>query len=137
MKKILSMILAAVLCMSMAACAPKEVKPTQETFIAKILQISGNAVVVEPVEGEPERRSADQISFNKADLEQIGELVGSMVEITYDGQILESFPAQINATKWELVRDLRHMEYTEKWLDKETAQKQDNNIFDHIVITEI
>lgn len=137
MKKILSMILAAVLCMSMAACMPREEKPVQETFVAKILQISGNAVVVEPVEGEPERRSADQISFNKADLEQLGEQVGSVVEITYDGLIAESYPAQINVAKWELVRDLRHMEYTEKWLDKETAQKQDNNIFDHIVITEV
>ncbi len=28
-------------------------------------------------------------------------------------------------------------EYTQQWLDKETAKKQDDDIFDHIVITEI
>jgi len=37
----------------------------------------------------------------------------------------------------EMAKNLRHKEYTGQWLDKETAQKHDNNIFDHIVITEI
>lgn len=135
MKKILSAILAAVLCITAAACAPKEKE--QDAFIAKILQINGDNVLVEPVEGEPERRSADQISINKENLAQIGELVGSVVEITYDGGIMETYPAKVNATKWKLIRDLRHMEYTEKWLDQENAEKQENNMFDHIVISQI
>ena len=33
--------------------------------------------------------------------------------------------------------DLRHMEYTEHWLDKKEATKQDKQIFDHIRITKI
>ncbi len=33
--------------------------------------------------------------------------------------------------------DFRHLEYTEQWLDKTTAEKCDNDMFDHIVITQI
>ena len=63
--------------------------------------------------------------------------VGSVVEVSYTGGIMESYPAQISATSWKLSDDLRHMEYTEHWLDKKEATKQDKQIFDHIRITKI
>ena len=50
---------------------------------------------------------------------------------------MESYPAKVNAKSWALSDDLRHLEYTEQWLDKETAEKYYNNIFDHIKITKI
>lgn len=137
MKKLLSALLAAAICVAATACTPRQEQSAQESFVAKILKISGDTVLLEPVEGEPERLSADQIHISKAGLEQIGETVGSLVQITYDGMVMETHPAKVNVIKWELARDLRHMAYTEQWLDKETAEKQDNDMFDHIVITQI
>lgn len=140
MKRIVSFVLIVALCMVATACGDHECPPTEVVypwFTATVLEISGDSVLVEPLEGETVRKSADKISFSKADLEKIGAIVGNVVEITYDGQIMETYPAKINATSWKLVQNLRHMEYTLQWLDKETAQQQTNDMFDHIIITEI
>lgn len=106
-------------------------------FIAKVVLIGENYVEVEPLENEDERKSADRITVNTADLEDIGIAPGSLVEVTYTGAIMESYPAQVNATSWKNAGDLRFMEYTEQWLDKATAEKYDNDIFSHIRITKI
>ncbi len=106
-------------------------------IVATVLELEGDTVLVRPVEGENELLSADKISFGIGSLGDIGAQVGSTVEVFYTGGIMETYPAKINAVKWDITRDFRHKEYTEQWLDKETAEKYDNNIFDHIVITEI
>ena len=49
-----------------------------ESFVATILEINGDSVLVEPVEGEPERLSSDTISFGIADLEKIEIMPGSV-----------------------------------------------------------
>ena len=116
------------------ACEEQEVV---HKFAATILELDDTSALVQPVEGEDELRSADKIHLGIADLGDIGAKVGSEVEIYYTGGIMESYPAQIHAVKWEMAKTLRHKEYTEQWLDKETAEKYDNDIFDHIVITEI
>ena len=59
------------------------------------------------------------------------------MDVTYTGNIMESYPAQINAIDWKIADDLRHLEYTEEWLDKAAAEKYDNAIFNDIVITQI
>lgn len=82
-------------------------------FIATVVEINGGTTLVEPVEYEWERSSSDRISFGISQLPDIGAEVGSVVEITYDGTIMESYPAQINAKSWKLSGDLRHMEYSE------------------------
>ena len=107
------------------------------SFIATVLEINGDSVLVEPVAGEDELRSSDEIVFSTNGLPDIGAEVGSVVRITYTGQIMESYPAQISVKGWKLSDDLRHLEYTEQWLDKTTAEKYDDSIFDHIVITKI
>ena len=107
------------------------------SFHATILEINGSSALVQPVEGESELRSSDKISFGTTDLEDIDAEVGSVVEVSYIGGIMESYPAQVSATSWKLSDDLRHMEYTEHWLDKKEATKQDKQIFDHIRITKI
>ena len=107
------------------------------TFNAKILEINGNSVTVEPFADEDEIKSADQISFGISELPNIDAAVGDFVKITYDGVILESYPAQIDAISWEKATSLRSVEYTEQWLDKSTAEKYDHNIFDHIKITKV
>ena len=109
----------------------------EHSFVATVLEIRDTSVLVEPVEGEDELRSVDQISFDIKELADIDVEVGSVVQVTYTGFIMETSPAQINAVSWKLSDNLKHMEYTEQWLDKTTAEKDVHNIFDHIVITKI
>lgn len=69
------------------------------TFTAEVLEVNESWILVRPLEGEQELKSADRITlpvYDKAgnrfeDLE-----IGSIIDITYDGNIAESYPAQIN-----------------------------------------
>ena len=106
-------------------------------FVATVIEINGNSVTVEPVIGEDELQSSDRISINTANLGDIGAKIGSDVEIYYTGGIMETYPAQINATKWTLADNLRHREYTGQWLDKETAKGPDYAPVSDIIITRI
>ena len=115
----------------------KEEPNVEHSFVATILEINGSSVTVQPVENSAVLMSADKVSFGTSDLEKIEVEVGSVVKVTYKGGVMESYPAQVNATSWKLSDDLSHLEYIEQWLDKSTAEKYDNNIFDHIVITKI
>lgn len=109
----------------------------EHSFVATVLEINGDSVLVQPVEDEDELRSSDEIRFNIAELADMDAEIGSVVQVTYTGAIMESYPAQINATGWKISDDLRHMEYAGQWLDKTEATKYDNNIFVHIRITKI
>ena len=115
----------------------KEEGKAEKSFTATVIQINGSYVLVEPIEGEDELRSSDRITFNIDDLGDIGAELGSVVEISYTGVIMESYPAQINATGWKLLTNLRDLEFTDDWLDKNTAEKCDSDIFSDIVITGI
>ncbi len=114
----------------------QEEEEVERSFIATVLEINGESVVVEPVAKEASSLSG-KISFGTASLEKIDFQIGSVVKVTYKGSVMESYPAQIRATKWELYNDLRHLEFTEEWLDKKTSKQCDNNVFDHIRITKI
>lgn len=105
----------------------------EHSFIATVLETDGSTALVQPV---ADSALLDKVAFGIGDLEDIGAQAGSVVKITYTGSVMESYPAQIDAVRWQISKDLRHLEYTEQWLDKETAEKTDP-IFDHIVITEI
>ena len=83
---------------------------TAETVIdhivrATIIEINGDVVLIEPVEGEWELQSADRIWINVEGFDDIGVKIGSIVDVTYDGYIRETYPAQITASKWEKVSD--------------------------------
>lgn len=114
-----------------------ECQNAEQKFIATIIEINGNSVLVEPVEGELEKLSSDKISFGIADLEKINVEVGSVVQVTYKGDIMESYPAKINAVSWQISYDLRHLEYKDSWLNKSAAVQKNNNCFSHIRITKI
>ncbi len=60
---------------------------------ALVLRCSGSGILVAPAEDAGESRSADRIWVSAAP-EDVR--VGDMVEITYDGMIAESYPAQIH-----------------------------------------
>ncbi len=107
------------------------------TFIATIVEWGDTSVTVQPAAESAILSSSDRITFGTQGLEKIGAVVGSVVKITYTGGIMETYPAQIQVKSWELSGDLRHIEYTEPWLNQETAEICENNIFGHIVITQI
>lgn len=90
-----------------------EVQSMAHKFVATVIELDTVCALVQPVQGEDELRSSDRIVIAIKDLGDIGAKVGSTVEITYTGGIMESYPAQIHAVKWEIAKDLRHKEYTE------------------------
>ncbi len=67
-------------------------------FNAKVLEVNENNILVEPFENEDERKSASRI-YVSTELKGNGQLPelkkGDYVTISYDGQIQESYPAQI------------------------------------------
>lgn len=80
----------------------QEYAQMEQKMIARVLEISGTSVLVAPVPGEEALRSSDKISFSISELRDIGAEVGSLVEVTYTGGIMETYPAQIRATGWKL-----------------------------------
>ena len=103
------------------------------TLTAEVLEISGKTVIAQPVSGDV----ADKISFSTEGLEELEVAPGTPIKVTYKGGIMETYPVQINAVKWELQKDLRYKKYPEQFMDKETAEKWDDNIVGDIIITEI
>lgn len=104
--------------------------------IATVMEMTTTDALIQPVVGQNELLSSDLISISLSELGDIGAEVGSVVEVYYKGGILETYPAQIHAIKWDFAGDLRHMEYVGEWLDKETAEKMGKDMFADIVITE-
>ena len=115
----------------------REKDKVEHSFTATVLEVGESSALVRPVSDSAELKSSDKISFGISELEKLDVEVGSVVKVTYTGEIMESYPARIHATSWQLSDDLRHMEYTEQWLDKNKAEKVDYNFFGHIRIKKI
>ena len=73
-------------------------KPTeQHQFNATILEIYDNHLLVEPCSGMDELKSSDKIEVSIQNIDKSIEWkVGDYVLITYDGIILETYPARLN-----------------------------------------
>ena len=85
----------------------KELEEEQYEFVATIIGVYDSAILVEPEEGANERKSSDKISMGitrPTNGTNDFYVVGNKVKITYNGIIMESYPAQIFATKIELVK---------------------------------
>lgn len=73
-----------------------EERADQYTFRAVVQEIGNGFMLVEPVPEADERRSADLISIGGASVPTSPEpQVGDTVVIVYDGQIKETYPAQL------------------------------------------
>lgn len=71
-------------------------------FYGKIIESNQNSIVVEPNEDEEIRKSADKISIAlEKNLDYMYE-VGTNVKITYNGVIMETYPAQVEAMDIEI-----------------------------------
>jgi hypothetical protein len=86
-------------------CSNSE-KADEYIFIATVLENNETHLLVEPEEGSAELSSADKIMVSVRDAtllnSQGSEIIigdiktGNKVEIAYNGEIAESYPAQVN-----------------------------------------
>ena len=80
----------------------EEIGKEEYSFFGKVIESTSKYIIVEPNENEGIRKSADKISIGLGENNDALYEIGTNVKITYDGTIMESYPAQINATKIEL-----------------------------------
>lgn len=81
----------------------KNIESNEEIcFYGKVIESKTKYIIVEPNENEEERKSADKISVGLGENNDALYTIGTNVKITYDGTILESYPAQVKATKIEI-----------------------------------
>ena len=85
----------------------KKLEEEKYEFVATIIGVYGSSILVEPEEGTNERKSSDKISISitrPTNGTNDFYVKGNKVKITYNGIIMESYPAQIVVTKIELVK---------------------------------
>lgn len=105
-------------------------QPEDESFEATVVEINpGVNVLVEPLEGEVERRSSDRIRFSVNRIGGLDVEPGDIVEVFYDGTIQESYPAKIYASEWYFSEKNRERAYTGQWIDKSVAEGDNNIVF--------
>ena len=116
MKTRFLLILALILAFAVVACSKEgggeDTAPETYTLTATVIEVYDSGLLVEPVEGSWELNSADRITVGTGRLDDEesltyltkGAAVGDTVEITYDGMLAETYPAQIaNASAVRLV----------------------------------
>lgn len=67
--------------------------PETVIFQATVIEVAIHSILVRPIDDSLELDSADQ--FRIPNKEQLELQIGDLVEITYNGEILESYPAQL------------------------------------------
>ena len=80
----------------------EEMEKEEYSFLGKVIESTSKYIIVEPNENEEIRKSADKISIGLGEYNDALYETGTNVKITYDGTVMESYPAQVNATKIEL-----------------------------------
>lgn len=74
----------------------------EHSFFGKVIESTDSYIIVEPNEDEDILKSSDKISISLGEYNDALYEVGTNVKITYDGTIMESYPAQVKATKIEV-----------------------------------
>ena len=67
--------------------------PLMVTFQASVIEMNDDSIIVKPVDGSLELDSADK--FYISNEENLELQIGDLVEISYNGEIMESYPAQL------------------------------------------
>lgn len=102
MKKLIALMLVFSCVICLVACDNKSGKDFDKVedkyqFDATILEIHDNHFLVEPCAGMNELKSSDKIVVSTQNADKaIDWKVGDLVLITYDGVILETYPAKLN-----------------------------------------
>ena len=72
------------------------------SFLGKVIESGTSYIIVEPNENEEIRRTADKISIGLGKYNDALYEVGTNVKITYNGDVRDTYPAQVKATKIEV-----------------------------------
>lgn len=102
MKKLIALLFALLCVLGLIGCSGKAGKDSDKAddlhqFSATILEIRDGSFLVEPAAGAHELNSADKITVSTQNADpSVQWQVGDLVLITYDGVILETYPAQLN-----------------------------------------
>ena len=67
--------------------------PLMVTFQASVIETNDDSITVKPVDGSLELDSADKFHISNEDNLELQ--IGDLVEISYNGEIMESYPAQL------------------------------------------
>ena len=79
-------------------------KKDEFSFNGTITQVEENLFFVVPDENEEIRKSSDLIMVGKLKIDtDVKYEVGERVKIIYDGNVMETYPAQINAIRYERI----------------------------------
>ncbi len=143
MKRIFTVLLCILLGLSLTACGESADTPPvsdpdgKPSFCAVVVDVQKNAsspawVLVEPLEGEVERRSCDRIDVSLAALDAPFLRYGDAVRITYNGEIAESYPAQLKAEGIEVLTDMRDTDFPLSWV---TKAAEADTFRDDVIIT--
>lgn len=71
-------------------------------FYSTVIESKPNYIIVAPVEGSRESKAADKISIGLDEGEYEKYPEGTTLKITYDGKIMETYPAKIHVIKIEI-----------------------------------
>lgn len=82
----------------------EESERVEHQFNATIVAINADIVTVEPLQEVNGHRG--RIEFSKEGLADIRADVGSLVQVYYIGGVRETYPASIDATRWNLLYDV-------------------------------
>ena len=113
MKRVLVLILCSTLLILMGvACAgtagndPADNGKGSESFFftGVVMEINGQTIIVEPNDGEAIRGSGDKVAITLEENEMTFA-VGDSVVVEYDGNVMESYPLQINLISIEKSSD--------------------------------
>jgi len=108
MKKEFLIVLSLILMLGLVACGNSKNDIYTTSFKARIIESNGDTVIVEPLANEDIRRSSDRISVEIGNVKKyVPEIlpVGTLVEIVYDGNIAETYPAQINVLGFRTIME--------------------------------
>ena len=129
-------VLSLVLILGLVACGNESNNIYTASFKARIIDSSGDIVIVEPLENEDIRRSADKISVEIGNVKKfVPEAlpVGTLVEIVYDGNINETYPAQINVLGFKTIMEENEIPTTvayANWAENWGGLASDENCLD-------
>lgn len=109
MKKTLVLVLSLILIFCFVGCEKSsknspinESGKTLNVLQGEIVEKNSEMVVVKRLDDETQKYT-DEISFGISKLEKLDVEVGDKVEITYSGEVMTTYPAQITAKSWRKI----------------------------------
>ncbi len=78
------------------------IETNTSSFLAKVIESKSEYIIVEPAKGSQERKSSDKILIGLGKYNDAIYMVGTIVKVTYNGNIMETYPAKIDAISIEV-----------------------------------